>query len=122
MILGSQRSPSTKKDYHVSTRQWQGKNSPQSRISNKKFGTSFDGFSEVSKANETFQADLDNVEFEVSYDFTKEIRENIAAKKQPTAKKTKTQRESLLGNSSNQPLANRKCFKSVLLSKLTISI
>ena len=65
MILGSQRSPNTKKDLHVSTRMGHGKNSPQSRISNKKFGTSFDGFSDVSKINDTFQADVENVEFEV---------------------------------------------------------
>lgn len=101
MILGSQRSPSNKKHHNSSTRQWAEKKSPQPRISFKKLGTSFDAFSEVSKATEAHQVELENVEFEVSYDFTKDIKSSINKReaesqlKSGQKKKTKTHRESL---------------------------
>jgi hypothetical protein len=77
MILGSQRSPSNKKSKHKSNRRWVGSN--KSALSNDIFGNSFDGMSSMGKFNQTAgngkDLDLKNVEFEVSYDFTQEIKE-----------------------------------------------
>jgi hypothetical protein len=73
MILGSQRSPSNKKDNHINRRF----DRSASKLSNDIFGNSFDGISAMSKINRTggnaAELDLKNIEFEVSYDFTKDI-------------------------------------------------
>lgn len=77
MILGSQRSPSNKKLRNKSNRRWKGKSNSISKNRNDIFGRSYNGFSSLEKRNRSFDnrvdLDLRNIEFEVSYDFTKEI-------------------------------------------------
>ena len=62
----------------------------------------------MTKLNETFQTELENVEFEVSYDFTKDIRENLSKKlKTADPKKAKTNRVSLVGTQASNSLMRK---------------